>query len=118
MDLALVLGIPLGTPLLVLLVVRARGPLQPIVAFRTAILAELASLGVLYCLVLALVKWQRTHPMHGSTVYLFDFGPGWLWRRLVGIGVLLAVACITASVFLLGQWMVRRLTSSWSQRGV
>jgi hypothetical protein len=102
-------------PVLVLLVLRARGPVRPLVAYGSAIAAEYVSVFLFVVWIVAAPHWHLSDGA-SATVPLWSEPP--LWNRLLGLAEIAALGAVVASVFLVGQWLGVRLKNAWSRRGV
>ena len=96
-------------PLVALLALRLRGPIRTLPAIGTAIVAEFVSLTLL-------VVWPFGHLVPRDFVALRS-GPD-LGRYVAGLALLALYGAAVAGLFVLVQWIIGRLTSAWSRRGV
>ena len=102
-------------PLLAILLVRTRGKVRPLTAYVAAIAGAGFGLGALALAVYVQIQWERAHATDGAFVMIGGPSAG---RHFLAIGLLVLFACVVASLFLLVQWSVGRLTSTWRRRGV
>ena len=104
-------------PIVVLLALRRRRPVRPLLAYGSAIAAEYVSLGLFALWLLALTRQPFEAGKTSYEVVVIGTGPSF-GRALVGLGFFAALGSAIASAFLIGQWLVGRLTCAWSRCGV